>query len=192
MAGTIPIPCGDSTPASPTDSRLCGRPRREYGFGIGVWLSPWGGYGKAKKERIAYGASQGYETVKSGYALSGPRYYEKFEDACINFVRTFGVNQFKFDGTGNADQVFPGSLFDSDFSAAIHLFDWLRQEDNGIFINLTTGSKPSPFWLRYVDSVFRAGEDHSFSGEEIGASSGSTIGTHRPIATLCRAVLYSL
>lgn len=39
------------------------------------------------------------------------------------------------------------------------------RKDNGIFINLTTGSKPSPFWLRYVDSVFRAGEDHSFSGE---------------------------
>ena len=136
-----------------------------YGFGLGVWLSPWGGYEQEKQERIAYGTSQGYEIVKSGYALSGPRYYTKFEEACLNIITKYGVNQFKIDGTGNADQVFPGSIFDSDFSAAIHLVERLRQRDNGIFINLTTGTKPSPFWLRYADSIWRSGEDHAFDGE---------------------------
>jgi hypothetical protein len=138
---------------------------KQYGFGLGVWLSPWGGYEQEKQERIAYGKSQGYEIVKNGYALSGPRYYAKFEEACLNFVTKYGVNQFKIDGTGNADQVFPGSIFDSDFSAAIHLIERLRQRDNGIFINLTTGTRPSPFWLRYADSIWRSGEDHDFAGE---------------------------
>jgi hypothetical protein len=138
---------------------------KQYRFGIGVWLSPWGGYSTEKKQRIAYGTREGYEIVKNGYALSGPRYYAKFEETCLNFVRQYGVNQFKIDGTGNVDQVFPGSLFDSDFSAAIHLIDRLRQQDKQVFINLTTGTKPSPFWLRYADSIWRSGQDHSFAGE---------------------------
>jgi hypothetical protein len=137
----------------------------KYGIGIGVWMSPWGGYEKEKQERIAYGKSQGYEIVEDGYALSGPRYYEKFEATCLTFVKRYGVNQFKFDGTGNAGQVFPGSLFDSDFSAAIHLIERIRLENNQVFINLTTGTKPSPFWLRYADSIWRSGDDHNFAGE---------------------------
>lgn len=136
----------------------------KYGLDIGVWLSPWGGYDEAKKQRIAFGAKAGYEIVKGGYALSGPRYYPEFEQVCVEMIRKYGVNQFKLDGTGNASQVVPGSAFDSDFNAAIHLIDRLRQEKPGIYINLTTGTYPSPFWLRYADSVWRGGEDHSFAG----------------------------
>lgn len=138
---------------------------QQYGFGLGVWLSPWGGYEEEKKQRISYGKEHGYEIVEGGYALSGPRYYAKFEEACLNFISRYGVNQFKIDGTGNAGQVFAGSIFDSDFSAAIHLIERLRQADPQVFINLTTGTRPSPFWLRYSDTIFRSGEDHDFAGE---------------------------
>ncbi|HEV2134580.1 MAG TPA: enterotoxin [Terracidiphilus sp.] len=137
---------------------------RNYGFGIGVWLSPWGGYGERKQERVAAGEKAGYETVKGGFALSGPRYYQKFEDTCLTMMRDYGVNQFKFDGTGNVSTVFPGSIFDSDFSAAIHLIGRLREQEPSVFINLTTGTWPSPFWLRYADSIWRGGDDHSFTG----------------------------
>ncbi|MBV8436803.1 MAG: enterotoxin [Silvibacterium sp.] len=133
--------------------------------GIGVWLSPWGGYGQQKKERIAYGRAHGYEIVRGGYALSGPKYYAAFEKTCLEMIDRFGVNQFKFDGTGNADRVFPGSAFDSDFDAAIHLIERIRQKKNGIFINLTTGTHPSPFWVFYADSIWRGGDDSSFAGE---------------------------
>lgn len=136
----------------------------QHGFGIGVWLSPWGGYDVAKKQRIAAGERAGLETVKGGFALSAPRYYQLFEKTCLDMISKYGVNQFKFDGTGNASQVFPGSLFDSDFAAAIHLIDRLRREEPNVFINLTTGTLPSPFWLRYSDSIWRGGDDHSFDG----------------------------
>lgn len=137
----------------------------KYGFGIGVWMSPWGGYQKEKLERIAYGQAHGLEIVDGGFALSGPRYYNEFESTCLGFIRQDGVNQFKFDGTGNAGSTFPGSVFDSDFAASIHLIERLRRQDPDIFINLTTGTKPSPFWLRFADSTWRAGEDNDFSGE---------------------------
>ena len=137
---------------------------QKYGAAPGVWMSPWGGYSKPKQERIAFGRSAGYEIVANGYALSGPKYYAAFRDVCLDMIHTYGINQFKFDGTGNVDSVFPGSQFDSDFSAAIHLIGELRAAKPDIFINLTTGTWPSPFWLMTADSIWRGGEDDSFAG----------------------------
>ena len=136
----------------------------QYGAEPGVWMSPWGGYGKPRQERIAMGRTAGYEIVDNGFALSGPKYYGLFRDTCLDMIRRYGVNQFKFDGTGNANRVVPGSSFDSDFDAAIHLIGELRAESPDLYVNLTTGTYPSPFWLRYADSIWRGGEDHSFAG----------------------------
>jgi hypothetical protein len=132
--------------------------------GVGVWLSPWGGYVEQKVERIRNGRAHGYEIIHNGFALSGPKYYRDFSRVCMEMVNRYNVNQFKFDGTGNANSVFPGSAFDSDFDAAIHLISRIRQARPGIFINLTTGTYPSPFWLFYADSIWRGGDDHSFAG----------------------------
>jgi hypothetical protein len=132
--------------------------------GIGVWLSPWGGYDQQKQQRVAFGRSQGYEIIHGGFALSGPKYFHDFSSTCHEMIEGYHVNLFKFDGTGNANTVFPGSVFDSDFDAAIHLIDQIRTKEPGIFINLTTGTYPSPFWLFYADSIWRGGEDHSFAG----------------------------
>ncbi len=135
-----------------------------YGFSPGVWMSPWGGYSKPKQERIQFGRSADFEIVDGGYALSGPKYYDSFRDVCLEMIRKYGVNQFKFDGTGNADRVFRGSRFDSDFDAMIHLIGELRHEKPDIYINLTTGTTASPFWLLYADSIWRGGEDQELAG----------------------------
>jgi len=49
----------------------------------------------------------------------------------------------------------PGSAFDSDFAAAMALIQDLRSVRPDFFINLTTGTWPSPFWLLTVDSIWR-------------------------------------
>jgi len=136
----------------------------KYGAAPGIWLSPWGGYDKAKEERMKYGRRQGFEMNKGGFALSGPRYFAHFRGVTLNFIREYGINQFKIDGTGNVNSVFPGSEFDSDFHAAISLMGEWRTLKPDIFVNLTTGTYPSPYWLRYADSIWRGGEDHSFAG----------------------------
>jgi hypothetical protein len=136
----------------------------KYGADPGVWMSPWGGYSNPKKERIEFGKAAGYEIVANGYALSGPRYYAAFRDVCMEMLHKYGVNQFKIDGTGNVNSVFPGSSFDSDFAAAINLIGELRTTKPDIYINLTTGTWPSPFWLIYADSIWRGGEDDGTAG----------------------------
>jgi hypothetical protein len=136
----------------------------EYGAAPGIWLSPWGGYDKPKQQRLASAQAQGFETNEGGLALSGPKYYSYFRDRCLEMIEKYGVNQFKFDGTGNANQVIAGSEFDSDFDAAIHLIGELRAKKPDLFVNLTTGTYPSPFWLLYADSIWRGGDDHNFAG----------------------------
>ena len=135
-----------------------------YGAAIGIWLSPWGGYEEAKKQRLDFGQKNGFETNGGGFALSGPKYYARFREVSLDFIKKDGINQFKIDGTGNVDSVFPGSSFDSDFAAAIGLIEDWRKEKPDLFVNLTTGTYPSPFWLRYADSIWRSGDDHSFAG----------------------------
>ena len=135
-----------------------------FGAAPGIWLSPWGGYDKPKQQRLANARAQGFEVNEGGFALSGPKYYRYFRDTCLDLIDKYGINQFKFDGTGNANEVIKGSDFDSDFDAAIHLIGELRAKKPDLYVNLTTGTYPSPFWLLYADSIWRGGEDHSFAG----------------------------
>ncbi len=135
----------------------------QFGAAPGVWLSPWGGYGKPREERLATGKKNGYEIDSQGFALSGPKYYDLFSKVCLQMVTDYGINQFKFDGTGSPDKQYPGSAFASDFDAAIQLIDDLRRANPALFINLTTGTWPSPFWTQYADSIWRGGSDHDFA-----------------------------
>ncbi|MEY2919801.1 MAG: hypothetical protein RL261_1106, partial [Pseudomonadota bacterium] len=136
----------------------------KIGAGSGMWLSPWGGYGPPRQARLATARSGGYEVDDQGLALSGPKYFALFHATTTELLRRYGINQFKLDGTGSPDKVTPGSEFDSDFAAAIALIGDLRAVKPDLFINLTTGTWPSPFWLRTADSIWRGGEDHSFAG----------------------------
>jgi hypothetical protein len=147
----------------PEGIRPLNQAAQQYGAAMGIWLSPWGGYEEAKQQRLDFGQSHSFEINAGGFALSGPKYYSRFREVSLDFIKD-GINQFKIDGTGNVDSVFPGSSFDSDFAAAIRLIEDWRAEKPDLFVNLTTGTYPSPFWLRYADSIWRGGDDHSFTG----------------------------
>jgi hypothetical protein len=136
----------------------------KYGAEPGIWLSPWGGYAGPRAQRLAAAKTGGYEVDDQGLALSGKKYYPLFHEVTVNLLKTYGINQFKLDGTGSPDKVTPGSKFDSDFAAAIALIGDLRAIKPDLFINLTTGTWPSPFWLRTADSIWRGGDDYGFAG----------------------------
>jgi hypothetical protein len=142
---------------------LC-RAAKKYGAAPGIWLSPWGGYGKPHAERVANGRKLGYGIVDGSLALSAPKYWQRFHQVTMTLLNDDCINQFKFDGTGNVNSVYPGGEFDSDFAAAIQLIDDIRADKPNTFINLTTGTWASPFWLKYADSIWRDGYDHNFAG----------------------------
>ncbi|HEY4415152.1 MAG TPA: enterotoxin [Verrucomicrobiae bacterium] len=135
-----------------------------YGAGIGVWVSPFGGYDVARMQRLKYGSQFGYETNASGFSLAGPKYYQRFHNICLEMIQKYGVNQFKFDGLAAGDKANEaGQMRDGD--AMLRLVKDLRVAKPDIYINLTTGTWPSPFWLLDVDSTWRGGADHDFQGQ---------------------------
>ncbi len=133
----------------------------KYGAAPGIWLSPWGGYGQPHTERIKFGQEQGFEIRDGNFSLAGPKYYERFRGRCVDVVKQYGINQFKFDGIGvdGSDDTGAGLR---DFEAMLKLIAELRALKPDIYINQTTGTWPSPFWLLHADSIWRGGEDHSF------------------------------
>jgi hypothetical protein len=136
-----------------------------YHAGVGAWLSPWGGYGKAKEERMKYGLKEGFETNKNGLSMAGPKYYGRFRDACLGMVRDYNLNYFKFDGisSGGVPTGAPAA-FAADVEALLRLIGDLRQAKPDLFINVTTGTWSSPYWLWYADSTWRSGKDWGTCG----------------------------
>lgn len=138
---------------------------KKYRGGVGAWLSPWGGYGQAQKERLEYGVKEGFETNRNGFSMAGPKYYARFRDACAAMVERFDVNYFKFDGIAQGiSSSGAGSEFAADVEGLLRLCTDLRRLRPNVYISITTGTWPSPYWLFYGDSIWRNGGDMGFQG----------------------------
>lgn len=154
----------------------------KMGAGLSVWLSPWGGYGQAKDERVRLAKEQGFETNENGLSLAGPRYAARFKAAVHDFRRTARVNMFKFDGVagdpatlsaevegmlGICRDLREESVHNSSGGSEEEGADKTgeeNEEESGsdkdpFWINLTTGTWPSPFFLLWVDSIWRGMTD---------------------------------
>jgi len=140
------------------------------GASLGVWMSPWGGFHAAGNKRMKLAISQGLEII-NGTAqflrLDGSRYYELFRSAARELAFKSGARFFKFDGFGDP----LGTQGAGDFSIVVdkllQLAAELREDtlssggsaSSKLWIDVSTGAWPSPFWLLSVDSVERDGPD---------------------------------
>jgi hypothetical protein len=137
----------------------------KYGSAVGTWFSPWGGYGKRKEERMEYGKTQGFETNARGFSLAGPKYYARYRQICADMIRKYGANYFKFDGIARGiNSPGAGDEFAPDIEALLRLCGELRELRPDVYLSITTGTWPSPYWLWYGDSVWRNGHDWNVYG----------------------------
>ena len=128
-----------------------------FGAHLGIWISPLGGYG-GDKERTAHARQMGLIPETAKLDLSYPRYRQWFEDRCLQLMREDGVNAFKWDRAG--DGVSPH------FMALLDVAQKLRLQNPDVFINVTVGTWPSPFWLNHVDTTWRMGSsDVGWAGQ---------------------------
>ncbi len=137
---------------------------KKYKSGIGMWISPWGGYNPEKAERLKYGATQGFETNENGFSLAGPKYYSRFKEVCMNRIQKNGASYFKFDGIGAANGL-NANKFEKDIDALFRLTGELRAASPELFINMTVGTWPSPFFLWYSNSIWRGSDDVNYLGQ---------------------------
>ena len=135
---------------------------------IGVWLSPFGGYGKDKTKRLEFGNKQNppFETNQNGFSLAGPVYYQRFLEVTKNFIKDYHVSIFKFDGVGPGnDASGAGIAYHNDIEAFLKLCKDLKEAKPTLYLDLTTGTWASPYWLMYGDNIWRSGGDEGRVGE---------------------------
>jgi hypothetical protein len=133
---------------------------REYDSGIGVWFSPFGGYGEKKRTRIRTAQREGLEVNAGGLSLAGSNYYQRFYERSAEMLTLYKVNHFKYDGFGGSEPQFL-----PDMEAGIKLMRELRKINPDVYINITTGTWPSPFWLLHADCTWRRSGDLHQAGE---------------------------
>jgi len=145
------------------------RTAKSYNSDVGVWMSPFGGYGEPKNSRIEYGNKQKppFETNANGFSLSGPVYYNRFSEVTSEFIRKYDISMFKFDGVGSGIGAGSGDLtvYQNDVEAFLRLLRDLLGMKPDIYLSLTTGTWPSVYWLKYGDNIWRGGDDTNMTGE---------------------------
>lgn len=140
---------------------------KKYHSSLGVWMSPFGGYGKAKAQRIRYGLAQHppFETDANGFSLAGPVYFKRFSHVMESFVKKYGVSIFKIDGIGQGtNAIGSDTAYNGDIEALLRLTDSVRKISPSIYFSITTGTWASPYWLFYGDNIWRGGHDTGFAG----------------------------
>ncbi|MEO8584153.1 MAG: hypothetical protein ABI415_10170, partial [Flavitalea sp.] len=145
-----------------------GTAAKNFNAGIGVWMSPWGGYDVRKPQRLEYGAKQNppFETNENGFSLAGPVYFKRFSDVTSEFINKYNVSIFKFDGVGAGNGVKGvNGKFERDVDAFLKLTRQIRSLKPDIYLSLTIGTWPSVYWLNYGDAIWRAGDDTGMRGK---------------------------
>jgi len=134
---------------------------RNKGASIGVWMSPCGGYGGSQAARVNYAKKQGIISQNEGLLrMSQPTYYAAFRDRCLDMIKKYDMNLFKFDRMGRGhDCDGAGKEHAPDMEAIVRLIDEMRAAKQDVFINCTVGTWASPFWVMFADSIWRGGND---------------------------------
>jgi hypothetical protein len=134
---------------------------------LGLWVGPTGGYSFHKK-RVDWMKARGYETVGGDLWVGGPKYSDLLIRRTTDFARA-GVRYFKWDGfqflgTGPDLGTPPGIYARRAALKRVEaLVDSVRAVDPDLFLNITSGTWLSPWWLRFADQIWMGGEDYGAS-----------------------------
>lgn len=144
---------------------------KRYNAAMAVWMSPFGGYEEALQLRTDLNASkpenERFRTSSNGkFTLSDPKYYAHFKSVAFDMIQNQGVKAFKFDGVGSGlFQTGANAQFLVDYESLLNLMRDLRQDKPDVWINATVGTWASPYWLWYVDSIWRDDGDYGTLGD---------------------------
>ncbi len=139
------------------------------GTKLGLWLGPTGGY-SFRMDRINWMKEHGYETVGTEFdyneamlCIAGKKYSALFEKRITDFVKNDKVGYFKWDGIqfscSEADHghaTGPYSLA-SCTESVIQKCKAVRDLDPSMYLNITSGTWLSPWWLKYASHLWMDG-----------------------------------
>jgi hypothetical protein len=141
---------------------------KEIGAQLGIWLGPIGGYSN-RKLRIEWMKENGYEMVGDQLCLAGKRYHQLFKNRVVDFVRNSGVGYYKWDGIqfscSEPDHGHPVGIYSrrAVMEALIDICQSVRAENPNIFLNITSGTWLSPWWVKYANTIWMQGQDYGYA-----------------------------
>lgn len=134
------------------------------GTRLGIWYGPTGGY-SFRQKRVGWMREHGYETVGDQMWVGGPKYSTLLQRRTTDMARA-GVRYFKWDGfqflgTGPGLGTPPGLHARRAVLQRVQaMADSVRAIDPDMFLNITSGTWLSPWWLRLADQIWMGGEDY--------------------------------
>ncbi len=146
------------------------------GTRLGIWFGPIGGYSFALK-RIKWMAAHGYEVTghkfKYGSAmlcLAGKNYSKLFRKRVTGFTKNYHIGYFKWDGIQFAcsepDHGHPVGIYSrrAVMESVIDKCQAVRAIDSSVYINITSGTWLSPWWVQYANQIWMDAADYAFAG----------------------------
>ena len=133
---------------------------------LGLWLSPFGGYGDRHQARVDWARAHGFELDlrRNLLCAAGANYRRHLAEVLTHWTRE-GVGYWKLDGVSfdcaepdHGHPVGPGART-AQADSFRGLVDGIRAVRQDAVVIFTIGSHPSPWWLSTVDFVWRGGLD---------------------------------
>ena len=148
---------------------------QQLGISLGIWLSPCGGY-SFRNKRINYMRSQGYEVTgqpvnywDQQLCLAGKNYSALFKKRITDFVKQDRIAYFKWDGIqfscSNPTHGHPVGIYSrrAIMDTVISMCNAVRSINPDAFLNITSGTWLSPWWVKYANTIWMQGGDYGYA-----------------------------
>ncbi|MCX6251045.1 MAG: alpha-galactosidase [Bacteroidetes bacterium] len=146
---------------------------KQLGTTLGIWIGPTGGY-SFRMKRINWMKEHGYEIVGTGrdnsmLCLAGKKYSALFRKRITDLVTNDQVGYFKWDGIQFAcsepDHGHPVGIYSRRalMESVIDKCNSVRNIDPKVYLNITSGTWLSPWWVKYANQIWMQGEDYGFA-----------------------------
>jgi hypothetical protein len=135
---------------------------------LGVWFGPTGGY-SFHNLRVGWMKEHGYEVVDNMMCVAGKNYSALLRKRVTDFVNDDGVGYYKWDGIqfscSEPDHGHPVDVYSrrAVLQAVAEMCRAVREKNPNIFLNITSGTWMSPWWVKYANTIWMQGADYGFA-----------------------------
>jgi len=140
----------------------------KIGTHLGLWFGPIGGYSH-RSWRVAWMKKHGYETVGDEMCLAGKNYSQLFKKRVVDFVEKDGVRFYKWDGIqfscSEPDHGHEIGIYSQKavMDTVAMLCQAVRKNHRDVYLNITSGTWLSPWWLKWANQIWMQSGDYGFS-----------------------------
>jgi hypothetical protein len=145
---------------------------QKLGTTLGIWYGPTGGY-SFRMDRINWMQDHGYEVTGHGgnsmMCIAGTKYSALFRKRTTDMVKNDGVGYFKWDGIqfscSDPAHGHPIGYYSrrAILDSMIAKCRAVRAVNPKVYLNITSGTWLSPWWMHYANQIWMQGGDYGFA-----------------------------